>query len=82
MIFGFNYHLEGDNVELVIKDGSGKRIETHRCNVRDKSRWRKILEYAKEKYGLEPYLKPDEQVAFKEDSEEEQKDIDWFGWTK
>lgn len=68
-----DYSNNGDIMEFTVRDHSRAKIETHTCPVRDKKRYRKLLEYFKEKYGFEPAIDPEDSVNAKEDK------IDWWG---
>ena len=61
-----NYSVTGDKVEIIVRDFSGAKIETHTCQVRDKKKFGKILKYLKNKYGFEPEITPDESVNIEE----------------
>ena len=69
-----NFTRNGEMLEINIRDYSGAKIETLRCEAKDKKRYSKILNYLKDKYGFEPYISEEESVNNKED-------IDWFGLT-
>lgn len=59
-----DYNVRGDWVEIVIRDYSGKKIEKHSCNMKDKKKYAKILEYLKEKYDFYPEIEPEDSVNF------------------
>lgn len=59
---GVSYFRRGDSVEIIVRDETGAKIEKHHCNVNDRERYRKILEYLKDKYGFEPYIDVDKSV--------------------
>ena len=52
-MYGINYSRQGEIIEIVIRDSSGGKIETHTCNTADKKKYLKILKYLKDKYGIE-----------------------------
>ena len=54
---GINYYRNGDKIEIVVRDGSGGKIETLECSVSNKKKYAYILSYLKEKYGFEPEIK-------------------------
>lgn len=54
---GIDYYRVGDKVEIVIRDFSGRKLESFTCNMKDKKKYSEILNYLKEKYGLEPEIK-------------------------
>jgi hypothetical protein len=51
-----DYNRTGELIEIVVRESSGRKLETHVCNVRDRKKYTKILEYLKEKYGFEPLI--------------------------
>lgn len=53
-----DYHRHGDVIEIIIRDYSGAKIETLRCQVGDKRKYKQTLDYLKEKYGFEPAVDP------------------------
>lgn len=61
---GINYFRRGNLVEIIIRDDSGAKIETHKCNIKDKKKYAAILRYLRDKYGFEPEISSN--------------DINWF----
>lgn len=73
-----NYSRAGDVIEIIIRDFSGAKIESHSCNANDKKKYGAILRYLKSKYGFEPEIDFDESINAKNEKRE---DVDWFGWS-
>lgn len=63
-----DYRQAGDMIEIIVRDFSGTKIETHRCPIRDKKRYASILRYLEDKYGVKPEItlqpNPDEMDLF------------------
>lgn len=66
-----NYYRTGEVIEIIVRDYSGAKIETHRCTAKQKKEYAKILNYLKDKYGFSPEIDINESVNAK--------DVDWFG---
>ena len=48
-----SYFRSGDVIVITIRDYSGAKIETLRCNAKDKKKYSSIISYLKEKYGMD-----------------------------
>ena len=46
---GINYYRSGEFIEIIVREPSGAKIETRKCNVNQKKEYKKILQYLKEK---------------------------------
>ena len=57
---------EGLIIEIVVREGNGRKIETQRCNGTDSKSYGKILKYLKSKYDIKPMV---EKELFDVDSE-------------
>ena len=68
-----SYLSSGDIVEVIIKDSSGRKIDTRKCNGDDKVEYGKLLKYLLDKYGFSPEITFPEQV-----NQMKKKDIDWL----
>lgn len=69
---GLEFYRTGEKVEVIIRDGSGGKIETHKCHVSDRKKFASILAYLKDKYGFEPEVS--EPPKAKPDS----KELNWW----
>jgi len=61
----FRTDNEGLMIEIVVREASGAKIESHKFLVSDKSKTKGILYMLRKKYGLNDFSKKD-------------KDIDWL----
>jgi len=61
----YNFNNEGLIIEIVIREASGAKIESHRFKVNDQTKSRMVLSVLKKKYGFNEFKKKD-------------KDIDWL----
>jgi len=59
---------EGMIIEIIIREASGAKIESHKFLISDKNKTKGILYLLKKKYGLNDFSKPSND-----------KDIDWLG---
>ena len=74
-----NYHRTGDLIEINVRDFSGRKIESHTCNAKDKKKYGSILRYLKDKYGFEPLIDLDDSINQLEKAEDkEDNGIDWW----
>lgn len=71
-----DYQRTGDLVEINVRDGSGRKVETLICNARDKKKYKNILEYLRDKYGFEPYVDGTQDLNSTTPKEEQ---VDWWG---
>ena len=62
----YNRH-NGEQVELIIKDYSGKKIDTFKWNLSDKKLERKLFNIVRRKYGM-----------FKVEIPSPDRDLDWL----
>jgi hypothetical protein len=69
------YH-SGDLIEIIVRDGSMRKIENWRCNFDDKKNVNRIFRILKEKYGFSPSIFPNKQVHNKEKKELDILDIE------
>jgi hypothetical protein len=68
MDFDFEYNRRnGEQAELIIKDYSGKKIDTFKWNLSDKKLERKLFSIVRRKYGM-----------FKIEVPNPDKDLDWL----
>ena len=56
---------EGLIIEIIVREASGAKIESHRFKIQDKQKTRSIFNVLRKKYGLNDFSKKD-------------KDIDWL----
>lgn len=63
---GINYTRQGDYIEVIIRDFSGAKMESHTCNAHDKKRYTNLLRYLKDKYGFSPEIDIEDSVNYKE----------------
>ncbi len=49
-----DYYRKGEQVEIIVRDPTQKKIDTFKCNVHEKKKYNQILSMLKEKYGFEP----------------------------
>lgn len=66
-----NYNREGDIIEIIVRDSTGRKIEEVKCNGNDRKRYGQILIMLKEKFGFKPEIDFDESINQK-------KGIDWI----
>jgi len=64
------YNETGEIIEVIVRDGSGAKIESYRFRVSDKQNSIRIFRLLKSKYGFE--------VA----KSKRDKDLDWLGKTE
>ena len=60
--FNLSYNNGGEIIDLVIRDGSGRKIDTFKCSLKD---FPKIVNTIKRKYG----------IVFKQEVD---KDLEWL----
>jgi hypothetical protein len=56
---------EGIIIEIIVRESSGSKIESHKVRVKDKHKTNSLLYMLKKKYGFNDFPKKD-------------KDIDWL----
>lgn len=58
----FRHGNEGLIVEIVIRESSGAKIESHKFMITDKNKTKGILYMLKKKYGLNDFSKKDSDI--------------------
>ena len=53
----FRTNNEGLIIEIIIREASGAKIESHKFMLKDKNKTRIILNMLKKKYGLNDFFK-------------------------
>lgn len=71
------YSRNGDIIEVIIRDSSQRKIDSYKCNLKDKVKSGKIMRFLKDKYGFEPVIPESESINAEEEKEQEK--IDWIG---
>lgn len=66
-----SYGRTGEIVEVIIRDYTGAKVESHVCNLSDKKKLASIMQYLEDKYGFVPEIKPENSVN--------NPDVDWWG---
>jgi len=51
---GLFYNRTADFIEVIIKDGTGAKIEKIKARINDKRACRELLKRLRDKYGFEP----------------------------
>jgi hypothetical protein len=64
----YSFSRTGELIEITLRDYSGAKIESHTCNIKDKKKFSAILQYIKDKYGIEPEISAEDNINFKEES--------------
>ena len=57
---------DGLIIEIIIREASGAKIESHKFKLKDKTKSRIVLNLLRKKYGFNDFIKKD-------------KDIEWLG---
>lgn len=64
---GITYARNQECIEIIVRDYSGAKIESFKCFINDKKKYKRILDYLKEKYGFEPEINAKESINNKEE---------------
>lgn len=64
-----DYNRSDEFLEITVRDGTGRKIETLECSRSNHKKYKHIMDYLRDKYGFEPIIEIEKQ-------KEEQ--IDWF----
>ena len=70
----YEYSRQGDVMEIVIRDGSHRKIEQFKCNIADKKLCRKIFSIIERKYGFVDVEIPHDKSI----NEKKKDDKDWL----
>jgi hypothetical protein len=52
------YSRTGELIEIIIRDNTGRKLESHSIPVFDKAMYQRIITYIENKYGLRPSIEP------------------------
>ena len=69
------YSSDGEIVEIIIREASGAKIESFKCN--NKKDYGKIIHIIKKKYGFMPYYKESKDKEIIEEKNWLEKDWSW-----
>lgn len=73
-----NYNRTGDLIEINVRDFSGRKIESHTCNAKDKKKYGSILRYLKDKYGFEPLIDTEDSINEEIEMQKNPDKINWW----
>ena len=74
----YEYTRKGDIMEIVIRDGSHRKIENFKCNLSDKKLCKKIFSIIERKYGFVDIEIPHDKCINNKDSDWLNLDNDFF----
>jgi len=60
----FRYGNEGVIIEIIVRESSGAKIESHKVQVRDQQKTRSILHLLRKKYGFNDFSKKDKDIEW------------------
>jgi len=58
------YSFEGVIVEIIVRESSGSKIESHKIPIRDKQKTHGVLYMLKQKYGFNDFPKKDKDIGW------------------
>jgi len=58
------YEQEGIIVEIIVREGSGAKIESYKVQIKDQQKTRSILYMLKKKYGFNDFFKRDKDIGW------------------
>lgn len=61
------YNKSGDIIEIIVRDGTLKKVGTWKFNTADRELAAGIFKHLQSKYGFSPTIKPEENVPIKKE---------------